>query len=270
MAAFLQNVQKLLQPRSVLLKVVARQSLIASYDKKEGVPRDFLCWLQQDLSLPAIRQKLRVTSFQLDREDQKYRPERHKILGPDLATAHFIVKRKGAVKFVGHDSWFRLNKAGRYNLPNRRVDGMELEAVDASGTKLMSAGFENFVDLENLRYLNVSNCVNMDDWCLACFHQFADTLEFLDISDCPQITERGIACLHHLKHLQALKMKNLPKVENPQLVILMLEELLPNCKIFGPDYNTIHNELETDGQINQSGVITQDSHTAQPETQVQR
>ena len=69
------------------------------------------------------------------------------MLGPDLATAHFIVKRNGAVKFVGHNAWFRLDKDEKYYLPNRRVDGMELEAVDASGTKLMSSGFENFSEL---------------------------------------------------------------------------------------------------------------------------
>ena len=52
--------------------MIARQSFIASYDKKEGVPRDFLCWLQQDLSLPALQYNLRIKTWRLQREDQQY------------------------------------------------------------------------------------------------------------------------------------------------------------------------------------------------------
>ena len=62
-------------------------------------------------------------------------------------------------------------------------------------------------------------------------------------------------------------MKNLPKVENPELVILLLEETLPSCKIFGSDI-VIDNEQESNVKISQLGGS--DVLIAQHGTQVQR
>ncbi len=51
-----------------------------------------------------------------------------------------------------------------------------------------------------LKYLNVSGCPLIDDWCLDCLGQeFADSLLLLDLSECPQVTEKGLASLHKLK-----------------------------------------------------------------------
>lgn len=65
-------------------------------------------------------------------------------LGPDLAAAHFIVHRKGAVKFIGDDVWHKIKKKGRfissYELPAQKVPGLFLEAIDASNTELMFEG----------------------------------------------------------------------------------------------------------------------------------
>ena len=36
---------------------------------------------------------------------RRYIEERHKTLGPDLATAHFVVARGGSVKFVDNENW---------------------------------------------------------------------------------------------------------------------------------------------------------------------
>lgn len=65
-------------------------------------------------------------------------------LGPDLAAAHFIVHRNGAVKFVGDNAWHKRKKKGRfftmYELPAQKIPGLFLEAIDASNTELMFEG----------------------------------------------------------------------------------------------------------------------------------
>lgn len=50
-------------------------------------------------------------------------PERHLILGPDLAAAHFIVSRGGAVKFLHDDLWHKMDDKSNYILPAGKVEG---------------------------------------------------------------------------------------------------------------------------------------------------
>ncbi|KAL5008275.1 hypothetical protein ScPMuIL_013856 [Solemya velum] len=219
------------------------------YDKEKGVDREVIRMLQQDIDLtPTSLKRFWNKKRQLEKQDdQKFRPERLKFLGPDLAAAHFIVARHGAVKFLGREKWFRRDKSGAYYIPNRRVDGLQVEAIDASGTELMYVGLDNLVDLECLRYLSVSNCQLIDDWCLSRLHMFSETLEFLDVSGCPQVTERGLACLHHLRKLKGLNIANLPKIANKELVTLYLEEMLPDCTVIGVRESQMISVLD-DGQ----------------------
>ena len=74
----------------------------------------------------------------------RYLPERHEKLGPDLATAHFVVARNGAVKFEGFDRWIRKNADGKYYLPGMTDMNIRLEAIDASKTTMMYQSFDNF------------------------------------------------------------------------------------------------------------------------------
>ena len=74
----------------------------------------------------------------------RYIPERHHTLGPDLATAHFIVMRGGAVKFVNSSRWIEKDEEGKVRLPDRHVPTFMLEAVDASNTDIMYQSFDNF------------------------------------------------------------------------------------------------------------------------------
>ena len=69
--------------------------------------------------------------------------ERHKVLGPDLATAHFLVKRGARVKFINRNSWFKRDKQGHMYLPNQFVPGMHLEAIDATGLQMSYVAFDN-------------------------------------------------------------------------------------------------------------------------------
>lgn len=65
-------------------------------------------------------------------------------LGPDLAAAYFIVHRKGAVKFIGDNTWHKIIKhrffTSSYKLPTEKVPGLFLEAIDASNTELIFEG----------------------------------------------------------------------------------------------------------------------------------
>ncbi|XP_067680618.1 distal membrane-arm assembly complex protein 2-like [Haliotis asinina] len=251
MACLFQRVQRALQ-RQKWLSTCSRRSYSKNkfYDKKEGIPNDFLVWLQKDYdwSFSGIKKMYQAAEVEMQRRSQKFLPERHEILGPDLATSHFIVKRGGAVKFADRDTWFRIENDGKYYLPNRKVEGMKLEAVDASNTNLMHIGLDNFVNLTELRYLSLSNCQYVDDWCMARLQMFKHTLEFLDISGCDQITENGLACLHHLEKLKGLKLSNLPNVNHLQLMVILLEESLPDCMVFGVDFTDTNKQQVQDGE----------------------
>ncbi|XP_055878259.1 uncharacterized protein LOC106075973 isoform X1 [Biomphalaria glabrata] len=164
---------------------------------------------------------------------QKYREDRVKVLGHDLAAAHFIVHRGGAVKFVGRETWLVKNKEGQVPLPNTCIDNMHLEAVDLSNTKFTHVSAENLAPLSHLRYIRMHNCPYLDDWFLAKLHPLKDTLEFLDINNCPEITDNGLSCLHHFSNLQCLRVSNLERVKNIGLICLLLEDKIPNLLVLG-------------------------------------
>ena len=69
------------------------------------------------------------------------------MLGPDLASAHFVVARRGAVKFVGSDRWIS-KQAGdgkvQNLLPSMPSDDIRLEAIDMSDTDMMYVSLDNF------------------------------------------------------------------------------------------------------------------------------
>jgi len=74
----------------------------------------------------------------------RFIPERHETLGPDLATAHFIVARQGAVKFEGSNRWISTNSGNNNLLPSVPSKDLRLEAVDVSDTDMMYISLDNF------------------------------------------------------------------------------------------------------------------------------
>jgi hypothetical protein len=65
---------------------------------------------------------------------QRFIPQRHASLGPDLATAHFVTFRGGRVKFVGHAEWFTTDT----DLPPKFDENYLIEKVDASGMSVLT------------------------------------------------------------------------------------------------------------------------------------
>ena len=89
----------------------------------------------------------------------RFIPERLETLGPDLATAHFVVARHGAVKFEGSNQWISMSKnsdGGKYQnlLPTVPSYDIRLEAVDMSDTDMMYISLDNFG-----KYHNISNII---------------------------------------------------------------------------------------------------------------
>ena len=85
------------------------------------------------------------------------------MLGYDLAIAHFIIARGGAVRFCDIDYWFEPEEDGTVpkTLPNIYHEAYKLEAVDASNTNMMYCSFDNigkkqYVNSRHLPYILTS------------------------------------------------------------------------------------------------------------------
>ncbi|XP_070577901.1 distal membrane-arm assembly complex protein 2-like [Ptychodera flava] len=151
--------------------------------------------------------------------------------GTELAAAHWLIyHNNAAIQFTNGD-WYMKNRKGQYYLPREKVKGEYIVAIDATASLITYDGLDNIICLKHLKFLSLKESPHIDDFCLAKLYHFADTLTHLNISGCPQISERGLATLHHLRNLERLNMKNLPKVENPELAALMLEDVLPRLKL---------------------------------------
>ncbi|KAE9556106.1 hypothetical protein FO519_000740 [Halicephalobus sp. NKZ332] len=181
--------------------------------------------------------------------DQRFLPERVLFLGADLAAAHFLVHRQAAVKFVGDAKWYKQDKGRRYSLPGRKVPGMYIEAIDASGTELLCEGFDNLYDLEHVRMLRLAGCKYIDDWALSRIGSiFADSLEMLDLSGCHRISAKGLRGLHGLKKLSYLRLEGLDHIDNLAKSALLLEEAIPGLTVLGVDFERalegVRNEIK--------------------------
>lgn len=103
-----------------------------------------------DHSFDNKRRVKRYENFQVNQYDQRFRADRLLFLGTDLAAAHFLVRRGASVKFVDDDMWYKIGS--KKLMPNTRVEGMFIEAIDASGTELMFEGKYN-VGLKLIKYI---------------------------------------------------------------------------------------------------------------------
>lgn len=189
--------------------------------------------LNAEYSIDELKIVFKKRILYAKREDQKFRPDRHKILGPELAVSHFLLARGGTVKFENDDKWYHKEK-NKIFLPRHRVKGLFVEAICADNTELMYEGLDNFVGLKSVRYLSLKNCAYIDDYCLDRLHIMADTLQFLDLSGCTNITERGLATLHKMGKLEALILRDIKTTPAIELVTLMLQDVLPECHVLLP------------------------------------
>lgn len=71
--------------------------------------RYFMELIQRPLDKNSIAKTLEYKAYELQAVDQRYIPDRHRILGNDLATAHFLIARGGQVRYVFFFEIFELN-----------------------------------------------------------------------------------------------------------------------------------------------------------------
>ena len=165
--------------------------------------------------------------------EQMFIPERHEILGNDLATAHFVVARGGKVRFQGSNEWLKFNEEEDMmpDMPNRYVHGMFLEAVDCEGMNLYYEGLENLRRLYNLKSISFKGVKEFDDWCLDRVSGLEyDSLEELNIAD-TKVTYRGLQALYRIPTLKRLIISDKELDLETNLVVAMLLEIMPNLTI---------------------------------------
>nr|XP_020666551.1 ATP synthase subunit s-like protein isoform X1 [Pogona vitticeps] len=156
--------------------------------------------------------------------------------GKEVAAATFVLNLNGRVRCRGQKRWI-----------HGRLKDLDicLEGIDVSGSIINFDGLENLASLKFLRYLDLSRCPSIDDWCLSRLGTLAGSLEELSLAGCHQVTEKGLACLCHLQNLKRLDVSDLPRVPYKGLVCILLEEMLPQCEIVGMDM-TAWDEINQD------------------------
>ena len=79
--------------------------------------------------------------------NQAYLPDRPRVLGPDLAAAHFVAFRGGRIRFRGVDGWFARLDDGGVGFPRVRDPNFIVEALDCSKMDIIYEGFQNMSEL---------------------------------------------------------------------------------------------------------------------------
>lgn len=194
----------------------------------------------RDFSIGNIVNWYAAYNIEAAKYSQQFKPERHDILGADLASAHFVLSRGGRVRFKGDDHWtgpIERGKKDTYKLPNKYEPQYILEAVDVNGYDLYYEGLCNLVGLSRLKWLSLKGCKNIDDWGLDKISAEYPQLEHLDISDCAKITERGLEGLYKMFTLKRLVVTNHHKSAALELTCMMLEDCVPGltCEILMPE-----------------------------------
>ncbi|CAH0547806.1 unnamed protein product [Brassicogethes aeneus] len=160
---------------------------------------------------------------------QSYLPERNQRLGNELAAAHFLVFRGGAVKFHGQDKWI---KGDSEILPNKYDSTLILQGIDCSDMPIHYEGLVNLRALKNVEWLSLRYCDNVDDWFLDTISNiFSDSLLYLDLRDCKNITERGLGALYKMRNLKILYIDDLLKATSYEMTCLLLQEVNPMLDI---------------------------------------
>lgn len=186
--------------------------------------------------------------------NQKFIPERLQILGCDLAAAHFVVFRGGAVKFCNKAEWIRddtkTNKDYDDKLPNTYDPDYIIEAIDFSKTPILYEGLQNIEKLAKLRWLSFENCPLFDNWCLdRITGEHYETLEYLNVSN-TSVTWHALNSLYRLKNLKTLKIDD--ESDDPEFYIMCAEvkKSLPGLVIEGipAEFFTDGNEVDVDSQ----------------------
>ncbi|RWS02554.1 atp synthase subunit s-like protein [Dinothrombium tinctorium] len=185
-----------------------------------------------DFSPGGIRRWFTRKEYSYRRQSQLFIPERHGILGPDLAVAHFLLHRKGKVKFKGDPEWHTDYK----KLPIKFEKDYHVSAIDAQNTGLLYEGVDNLTNLKHLEELNVAHNKDLDDWfCdkISRLFRHSQALRKLDLTGCKRISENGIIALFFIPSLREIIISGTKAAEYDQLELLtiLFNDVNPECSI---------------------------------------
>jgi len=164
---------------------------------------------------------------------QTYDIVRGRSLGDELYCAHFVVGIGGRVKFHGFKNWF--DKDNSTSLPSSFAPEFIIEAIDLTDTTMLYEGMSFLVRLKDLRSLNLSKCVALEEWAIGRLHPLRNSLVHLDLSGCPRIPESAIASLWKFKNLKRLVLKDMDQIKNLPMLVMMLEDIRPELFVDGVD-----------------------------------
>ncbi|KAL9905230.1 distal membrane-arm assembly complex protein 2 [Glossina fuscipes] len=192
---------------------------------------DYIVMMQKPMDISSWLLAKKNKKEKQERYMQQFVPERHNILGSDLASAHFVLYRRGAVKFLNMPGWIRANEDGEFNLPSKFDPQFKVEGLKCDNMTLYYEGLDNIRWLQHLKFLSFHNVGTFDDWCLdrVSGSQF-DKIEVLDISG-TKCTYRGLSCLYRLNSLKLLIVDDVKESIEFELSCSMLQEVLLNLKI---------------------------------------
>ncbi|XP_067307668.1 distal membrane-arm assembly complex protein 2 [Pseudorasbora parva] len=156
--------------------------------------------------------------------------------GDNIGAAYYILTLRGSFRFAGQSEWFRPDSRGRFSYDFISTPDLHIEEVDLSGTLINHNGLDNLIKQNKLQSLSLRGCPEVDDWFLARLHVFGESLVALDVSNCPCVTVGGLAALQNLRKLQRLDISGLSQLQSPGLVRILLEEMLPHCRVTGVEY----------------------------------
>ncbi|KAG4065231.1 hypothetical protein HA402_012673 [Bradysia odoriphaga] len=193
-----------------------------------------------DFSWKGMKERRERKRMKMGAMMQQFIPERHEILGNDLAAAHFICFRRGSVKFTNSDKWFTGDpKELDFQFPNVYDKTYQLEEIRCDDMELYYEGLENIRRLKSLKRLSFRNVKTFDDWCLdRVSGSDFPVLEVLDLSG-TAITERGLCALYRLPSLKMLIVDDPKKTTSFELHCVMLEEAIPMMKVVASSASTI-------------------------------
>lgn len=204
---------------------------------KRTFPADKTRYNPNNLQYFNLKQWLATKKKDSLKHHQQFLDERLQILGCDLAAAHFVVYRGGAVKFVGQSSWIKddQKKNQEYDdeLPNMYKPEYVLEAIDLSGLPIVFDGLKNLCNLKKLKWLSFSNCEYFDNWCLDRISgEHGENLEYLDISH-TNVTHHGLNAIYRFRKLKTLKLDDTSDEPGFYHTCIAIKRYMPEVTIEG-------------------------------------
>ncbi|XP_063060583.1 distal membrane-arm assembly complex protein 2 isoform X2 [Engraulis encrasicolus] len=227
--------------RQMLWSVTIRRNMSAAAPASSSSPTAtsrFLLWLDQTFhDVEPLLNWNATLRKRLVRKKNLFYGYAQRNYGENIAAAYYILNLKGAFRFAGQTEWFRSGPRGRFSYDFMNYPATKIEEIDLSGTPINHNGLDNLVSQVHLRKLTLRGCPEVDGWFLSRLHVFSETLEELDISHCPKVTTGALSALTHLRMLRRLDISELGRVQNPGLVQILTEEMLPHCLVIGADYS---------------------------------